>query len=115
MLIDTERHKKFHESGPKDLKDGDRNEKGELKNAIATFNVTRSTIDNEQMSVSIPVFTSDSREDLDLRVGMLMSIMQDRIEDAAKAWAEVADKANDEEANDARIKELAKKQKARNK
>jgi hypothetical protein len=93
VLIENERHKKFHESGPKDLKKGERNEKGELKDAIATFQVTRSTIDNEQMSVSIPVFESDSREDLDLRVGMLMSIMQDRIEDAAKAWQKSADEA----------------------
>ena len=82
MLIENDRHRRFHESGPKDV------HWGKPKTAVCTIRVTRSTISDEQMEFICPVFSDDTRESLDSRLGMLLSVAQDRRDDAAKAWEE---------------------------
>jgi hypothetical protein len=82
MLIDNERHRKHHSVGPKDC------HWGKPKMAVTTIRVTRSTISDEQMEVLIPVFSDDTRESLDLRLGMMMSLAQDRRDDVNLAYAE---------------------------
>lgn len=84
MLLNNEKHQKFHSVGPKDVKFGGKDD------AVMMVSITRSTIDNEQLSVSVPVFAQDSREDMDLRIGMALSIAQERMEDANEAWKQVA-------------------------
>ena len=95
MLVENERHKRFHEVGPKDCK------WGKPKTAVCSIRVTRSTISDEQMEFIVPVFNDDTRETLDLRLGMFLSLAQDRREDAAKAWDEA-------EENQARLTEQIK-------
>jgi hypothetical protein len=95
MLVKNERHEKFHKSGPKDCF------WGKPKDAVTSIRVTRSTISDEQMELLCPVFSTDTRESLDSRLGMLLSIVQDRRDDAATAW-----KAAEE--NQARLTEQIK-------
>jgi len=80
MLLDNDRHKQYHATGPIDLKWGGK------EKAVASMSVTRSTIDNEQVSFACPIFEDDTRESLDIRLGMFHSLIQDRMEDANEAW-----------------------------
>jgi len=80
MLLENERHKKYHTVGPADMTWGGK------EKAVASVTVTRSTIDNEQVSFACPIFEDDTRESLDLRLGMFFSLAQDRMEDANEAW-----------------------------
>jgi hypothetical protein len=104
MLIDNEKHRKYHASGPVDC------HWGETKDAVCSIQVTRSTIQNEQMTISVPVFIDDTRETLDIRLGMMMSLAQDRMDDALVAWQEAEErssKTDRSEIIDAKKKQLA--------
>lgn len=91
MLVKNSRHERWHSLGPKDCyfdQSGGLFKKGK---AVASIRITRSTISDEQFEVIVPVFSDDSRESLDDRLGMFLSLAQDRREDAAKAWDEAED------------------------
>ncbi len=94
-LLDNEEHKKYHSLAPKDLFWG-KTSLVKKPSVVMAFQVTRSTIDNEQISFSVPVFEQDSRDDIKERMGFAFSIVQDRLDDANKAWQEAAKKAEEE-------------------
>lgn len=94
MLLNNDKHRRWHSLGPKDCKWPG------AKKAVTSISVTRSTIDNEQMSIAIPVFCDDTREDLSDRLGMMLSVVQERLDESAEAWREVRTRA--EEANAAK-------------
>jgi hypothetical protein len=96
-LLSNEKHERFHKLGPQDVSWG--KEVEGKKTVVMSFSVTRSTIDNEQVSMQVPVFAEDSRETLEDRMGFAFSVVQDRLDEAAKAWeeaAQTAEKAKDE-------------------
>ncbi len=41
------------------------------------------------MSINCPVFESDDRVSLDSRLGLMLSVVQDRMDDANEAWISV--------------------------
>ncbi len=88
MLLNNDRHRRYHEAGPKDVHFGGKDD------AVMMVSISRSTIENEQMSIQVPIFANDSREELDLRIGMAASILQDRQDDASEAWKQVNEKAS---------------------
>lgn len=91
MLLNNEKHQKYHSVGPKDVKFGGKDD------AVMMVGITRSTMDSEQISIQVPVFAGDSREDMDLRIGMALSIAQDRMEDVNQAWQIVDQQKREEE------------------
>jgi len=74
-------HAKYHAMKPEDIKwDGPK---------VATIEYLRPTSnDGEQVSLAIPVFKDDSREQLTDRINFLYSVVQDRMEDNNKAVME---------------------------
>lgn len=104
MLLNNEKHKRYHSLGPADCYFG---RKGK---AVASISVTRSTVDNEQMTINIPVFSDDTRQTLDDRIGMFLSLPQERMEDANAAWQLVQD---EHKAEQDRLKAEAEEKKKR--
>lgn len=94
-LLDNDEHQKYHQSAPNDLFWG-KTSIMKKPSVVMAFQVTRSTIDNEQISFSVPVFEQDSRADIKDRMGFAFSIVQDRLDDANKAWGEAAKRAEEE-------------------
>lgn len=78
-------HEEAKKTGPKDCHFGD------PKDVVARVEFARATsTDGEQMSISIPVFKEDTREMLDQRVHMFISLTTERM----TAWNEVIDAQN---------------------
>lgn len=83
MLLKNPKHEKYHTLGPKDCGFGSKQE------AVMMVSISRQTIDNESMSINVPIFECDDREAMDARIGMAASILQERQEDANQAWLQV--------------------------
>lgn len=103
MLLKNEKHEKWHKLGPVECRWEEK--------PVTVINVTRSTMDNEQFSIAIPVFQGDSRVDLENRVGLFLSIAQDRMTEANEAWRIADEKSKEEmlkraEEKPARLKRL---------
>lgn len=74
MLLDE--HEGYHKIGPKDVG----------LQTHAKIDVVRTTsVTHEQFHIEIPVYPDDSREMLRNRVGMFLSVIQDRLEEENKA------------------------------
>jgi hypothetical protein len=72
--------KKFHDLGPKDIKHG------EEKDLLCSIQIQVPTGgDGEMMGIQVPVYKTDSSEDMRDRVRMLMSVPQERKEDFGEA------------------------------
>jgi len=84
MLIPE--HEKFHKMGPVDTF-----KKEERAMSIQVARQTSTT--GEQIVMECPVFASDTREELNARLGMCYSIMQDRLEDENKAMLRLQEEA----------------------
>lgn len=80
MSKDTE---KYHAMAPKDTcKDGE--------TPLFRVNVVRTTSHTgEQFHIDCPVYSTDTREELDNRVGMCLSVIQDRLEAENEAYLAV--------------------------
>lgn len=89
-LLQNEEHKKYHELGPKDLK-------WPFKvRPMNVITVQKEVSSGEHMTINIPIFKNDSRNDIKYRVGMYVSILQDRMDEFAEAWAESKKRAEQE-------------------
>lgn len=91
MLLQNDKHKKYHEVGPKDITWPAK------EDTVAMIQVTKQTIDSEQWNFSIPVSKDDTRESLDTRIGMMLSFGQERMEDANAAWVALDEQRKSEE------------------
>lgn len=80
MLLQNPKHEKYHSLGPKDLTWPSKDE------SVAMISITKQTVDNEQWHFQIPVSANDTREELDNRIGAIVSLGQERMEDVNKAW-----------------------------
>lgn len=79
----SERTKEFHTLGPCDVKKG--GEETWMK-----VNVVRQTSHTgEQFHFEIPVYASDTREEMNKRIGMCLSVIQDRLEEENEAFLEI--------------------------
>lgn len=92
MLVQSPKHKKWHSLAPKAVSWGVKKEP-----VMTSIDVTRSSMEGEQISFRCPVFKSDTREELSDRLGLLFSVVQDRLEDANEAWKEAAEKAKEDD------------------
>lgn len=71
-------HKKYHEMSPKDVV--------KQEQSVMSIDVARTTTHTgEQFHVTIPVYISDSREELRDRMQFCLSIMQERMEEENEA------------------------------
>lgn len=86
MLL--EEHKIYHELGPKDVRWADEEE----KTACEVHIVRQTSATGEQINISVPLFAKDSREDVKSRLGMVYSILQDRMEEENKALIALEEK-----------------------
>lgn len=89
-LLQNAKHKRFHSIGPKDLKWPWR------KRPLNIIHVQKEVSSGEHMSVDVPIYKTDSREDITDRVGLFVSILQDRMDEFAEAWAESKKRAEEE-------------------
>jgi hypothetical protein len=123
-LLNNEKHERMHSIGPKDLTWGESKVGllgkllglllkifglSQFERPVSTFSVTRSTIDNEQVTVSVPIFASDTRDTMMDRIGMIYSIPQDRQDDANKAWEIVDQERKKKIEEEAELKKNAKR------
>lgn len=89
-LLQNDDHKRFHELGPKDLK-------WPFKiRPLTVITVQKEVSSGEHMTVNVPIFQGDSRDEITDRMGMYCSILQDRMDEFAQAWAESKKRAEDE-------------------
>lgn len=95
-LLENDKHKREHTLGPAELFWGKAKGLFKKKEVVMHYSMTRSTIDNEQVSCQVPVFADDTRKSLEDRLGMAYSIIQDRLDDAAEAWKISAEQAEAE-------------------
>ncbi len=80
-------HAQYHKLGPKDCAFKS------YKKKVADVNICRNTsTTGEQISILIPIYSDDSRKEMDDRLGMAYSILQDRLEAENKVMAVLNEK-----------------------
>lgn len=78
----SEKSKQFHTLGPKDV--------SKTEETWMKVNVVRTTSHTgEQFHIECPVYATDTREEMDARVGMCLSIIQDRLEEENQAFLKI--------------------------
>jgi hypothetical protein len=105
-------HERFHKLGPNETIKADAKQVMEIQVARQTSTT------GEQIAIGCPVYADDTREELNARLGMVYSILQDRLEEENKAMLNLTEKAKErkrqaEEEEEKRKDELHKKELAR--